>query len=722
MKQFGSFILDPDQSRLLHKGSKVEVEIDHKVFELLSLFVQQPNTIMSRQTILDNLWAGSIVTDNAINKLIANLRKVLGDEAKKPQYIQTVPKRGYRLICKVTLLPIPVEVKTQPSGLTSSIQDKNAPVIWKKQEIKKLSSYSIISLFLVCVGLYSWQAFRDKANLDNGYTVALTRASGAEESAQMHPDNQHLYYLKNDEKKAKNILWVKNIHTSIIKQVETGEASISDIIALVEGKANTSILLYLDKSANDCGVYEAVFSLPNYVKKSHDKLFDCADKRIKDIAYNYQLNTLYYSAQPKSFWPSQVYAFDLSTKKQVLVTQVEPKGWGHHNIDVSPDGNKLLIMSTNSNYQTQVLSLNLLSNKITEGMTFNYPVTEAIWHHDSQQIYYYGPAPAQQIIRSEFNGDNAISVVNVSEVLSSKMSRLADGENILFSTEHKNINNRWLLSQSHNASIDNSTVADTYPALFHHSEQYLFISKRSGRSQLYLNTNNEKQAKIVTNFSEQHWLGYLAVSPDDKSVLINVDNKIYKLPINQLDVEHPLASLSDAQRVYTSQSPIISLDWLSASKVAVTVVNNAKPELVVMHLANRTIEQLSGDWAYGLTDSAQSQQGYLIEQQSNQLYRLNSQISENDSHVLQNKLVDTQITLPTGFYHVKIDDNTLYYLTTENNNEYLHSVPLSDDGLSDKYLINAFFSYDVSHGNLMISDVDKIEGDIHRTVFNKDIL
>ena len=102
MMQFGEFTLDDKQARLLCK--KKEIAIEPKLFELLLLFVNQPNTIISRQDILDNLWAGSLVTDNAINKLVANLRKVLADEPKNPRYIQTVPKRGYRLICEVTLL------------------------------------------------------------------------------------------------------------------------------------------------------------------------------------------------------------------------------------------------------------------------------------------------------------------------------------------------------------------------------------------------------------------------------------------------------------------------------------------------------------------------------------------------------------------------------------------------------------------------------------------
>lgn len=104
MIKFGEYILDVEHSRLLNASDNSEILIEPKIFELLLLFVERPNAIISRQNILDQLWAGSVVTDNAINKLIGNLRKLLGDDAKRPHYIQTVPKRGYRLVCDVETL------------------------------------------------------------------------------------------------------------------------------------------------------------------------------------------------------------------------------------------------------------------------------------------------------------------------------------------------------------------------------------------------------------------------------------------------------------------------------------------------------------------------------------------------------------------------------------------------------------------------------------------
>jgi len=296
------------------------------------------------------------------------------------------------------------------------------------------------------------------------------------------------------------------------------------------------------------------------------------------------------------------------------------------------------------------------------------------------------------------------------------MSLFPDNKNLLFSTEHKNYSNRWLVPPKQVSDIDNSRVDDMNPALFHLSSQYLFISKRSGRRQLYLGRYDTKQAKIVTNFSQSHWLDYIAVSADDKRVLLNTGNEVYLLPIDTLNEVNPLVTLKQEHLIFTSEQPIISLDWLSKSAAAITTVSNGIPELMVVNLSNNKIQQLSGKWAYGLTDSQHPEYSYLIEQQSNALYRTNSLTFNNDLAIEQHTFTDTQVTLPNGFYLVKIDGNVLYYGTDESDSDYLNAVPLNNKNKDSKYLLNNFSSYDVSNNKIMLSDIDGLEGDVHRTM------
>lgn len=719
MIKFGEFILDVEHSRLLNASGNSEILIEPKIFELLLLFIEHPNAVISRQYMLDQLWAGSLVTDNAINKLIGNLRKLLADDAKKPNYIQTVPKRGYRLVCNVETVEVTYTTLNDSNFINANTaQMASLGLLKEKWRTYTGISFAVILIIVLSIFIILKSSYNSSSNIS--YSEALTRDQGAELSPIMHPNNRHLYFLKVNEEHTSHELWLKNIDTSVTRLVKVS-GNISQIISIIEDtNANQTIIFYLDILASNCGVYQAVLPAPeelNQASKAPKKLFDCSDKRVKDIDYHVEQNAFYYAAQPKNYWPNQIYAFDVETSEHRIVTQSQPKGWGHHSLDISPNGEKLLIMSTDSDYKTQLLSLNLSDNKITKGIKFEKPVYEAIWHHDSEQVYYFASSPSQRIIRSYIDGENAIEVINISEEILPKLSRLPDGKNVLFSTENKNYSNRWLNSPSNGNSIDNSSVPDIYPALFHKKDQYLFVSKRSGRNQLYLANNQNKKANIVTSLLKSHSIRYLAVSEYDKHLLLNVDNKVYLVPIYELNQNELLTEFKQEHLLYESQNPIISLDWLTNQSAAITTVINGTPEMVVIQVSNKKKLKFDGRWAYGLMDNEKPELRYFIEQQSNHLYQVRSSSLEHNTSTSQLSFINTQISLPTDFYNVKIDSNILYYVNAEGGNEYLYALPLNTKHEKSKRLLNDFSSYDVNKGSIIVSDVESIEGDVHRTMY-----
>ena len=66
--------------------------------DVLLLLVREAPRTVSPEEMLDVVWGGVFVSDNSVHRAIATLRKALGDDAKAPRYIQTVTKRGYRLL------------------------------------------------------------------------------------------------------------------------------------------------------------------------------------------------------------------------------------------------------------------------------------------------------------------------------------------------------------------------------------------------------------------------------------------------------------------------------------------------------------------------------------------------------------------------------------------------------------------------------------------------
>jgi DNA-binding winged helix-turn-helix (wHTH) protein len=99
---FGEFELDVDAGELRRKNRRLKLQ--PQPFKLLLLLVRKGGTLVAREDIRRELWPdGTFVDfDQSVNFSIKQIRDVLGDEADRPLYIETVPRRGYRFIAPIS--------------------------------------------------------------------------------------------------------------------------------------------------------------------------------------------------------------------------------------------------------------------------------------------------------------------------------------------------------------------------------------------------------------------------------------------------------------------------------------------------------------------------------------------------------------------------------------------------------------------------------------------
>ena len=96
---FPPFRLDVANEQLW-RDSKL-VNLRPKTFEVLRYLVQNAQRLVTKRELLDSVWAGASVSDELLRGYIRELRDVLGDDAKQPRFIETVPARGYRFLPQV---------------------------------------------------------------------------------------------------------------------------------------------------------------------------------------------------------------------------------------------------------------------------------------------------------------------------------------------------------------------------------------------------------------------------------------------------------------------------------------------------------------------------------------------------------------------------------------------------------------------------------------------
>lgn len=95
----GPWCVDAGTGELRHGSESLRVE--PKVAEVLLCLAQRAGQVVSRDELLTSVWPGVVVGDDALTQAIIKLRKALGDDARRPTYIETLAKRGYRLIAPV---------------------------------------------------------------------------------------------------------------------------------------------------------------------------------------------------------------------------------------------------------------------------------------------------------------------------------------------------------------------------------------------------------------------------------------------------------------------------------------------------------------------------------------------------------------------------------------------------------------------------------------------
>ncbi len=100
--QLGQWRVDPAACELCD-GDTV-VRLRPKVMDLLAAFARNPGEVLSKHCLLDLVWSDVTVGDASLTVAVGELRDALGDDLEQPEFIETIPRRGYRLIAPVTSL------------------------------------------------------------------------------------------------------------------------------------------------------------------------------------------------------------------------------------------------------------------------------------------------------------------------------------------------------------------------------------------------------------------------------------------------------------------------------------------------------------------------------------------------------------------------------------------------------------------------------------------
>jgi len=109
------------------KKNDHQVHIEPKVMDVLVCLARHQGEVVTREDLLSEVWGKVIVTDDAINRCISEVRTVLGDTDRQRNYIRTIPRRGYSLIVPVQALFENEQVTDKIESLDKAISNEDSP-------------------------------------------------------------------------------------------------------------------------------------------------------------------------------------------------------------------------------------------------------------------------------------------------------------------------------------------------------------------------------------------------------------------------------------------------------------------------------------------------------------------------------------------------------------------------------------------------------------------
>lgn len=98
MLRFDAFEVDLRAGELYRAGRKIKLQV--QPFHVLAMLLERPGEVVTREEMQKRLWPADTFVDfdHSVNTAVKKLRQALGDDKKKPKFVETLPKRGYRFL------------------------------------------------------------------------------------------------------------------------------------------------------------------------------------------------------------------------------------------------------------------------------------------------------------------------------------------------------------------------------------------------------------------------------------------------------------------------------------------------------------------------------------------------------------------------------------------------------------------------------------------------
>ncbi|MDP2561372.1 winged helix-turn-helix domain-containing protein [Psychrobium sp. 1_MG-2023] len=522
----GSVEVLPQHNKIITNSQ--EIRLEPKIMQVLVHLILHKGQVLSREQIIQSLWPEQVVGDEVITRAVFELRKHFDDDPKQPQFIETIPRKGYSFVHDYEVIELIPKKVAKSVLLPISLMIIVCAVVW--------FTASLMS---------SAENKAPQGNQHNIETLLLEDSAERIFDNQLSPDKSRVIYVRQQ-----NDFWLlKTIDLNTLHKSVLVESKLP--IRSPQWLSETSIL-YIRCTDKRCEIVE------KNLAANKQQVLHRTPKRLIQVAIDKINQRLVMEFATKKGRYLQLY--NLKTQQELEIIELPDRRVSKPSF--SNDGQSLFFISANKNENPKIYQWHLAQKKLLHTISaFN-------------RIFGYAEIDNHRIlVAGRKAGGTGIWAVDLIQQSTRLLSSSAIGEFIL-SVNAQGDGNRWiassvkrnidsysthkieLLARMNSSMIDMNTIWDNV------NNRLFYVSNRSGSYELWqtdqlgsrkltaLNTNVIKRPILSKDSSTLAF-----VSPLKSKSQIHIVDLNNQLPIQSVELPGEVQLLSwssDNQHLYYS--------------------------------------------------------------------------------------------------------------------------------------------------------------------------
>ncbi len=693
--QIEEFVFSEQQQNLT--SAEHVQQLEPMVVELLAYFCRHNNQIISRDQLIEHVWAGRVITDNAVSKVVTKLRKHFNDDPKRPKFIATFPKKGYKFVASATPFnkleidanPISADANTSSSNLKQC--EVNKPESDKKLINKNILISCVLFLF-VLITAAAWQLSHNESETFT-QVKALTRDSGRESKPQVSPNGQYLAYVEFRDKKMRQ--WIKSLDSQSSIEVSHGEAN-NIWVDSASWNSDGSKIVYLVTKAASCHYFIREFKAMKLGEPI--LLHNCTSGSYGKIAYTHDDNKVVFSENQGRNTAFSLFEMNLTTGVKRKLNQPALFLGGNSQFDLHPNQNKLLVSSPDRQIWEGFYSLDLDTDKLALLFKQDAFICCGRWSHDGERVVLMGEHPANQLVSYDLAGKDKRILYTGSEQVRVP-ERHPNGKDYLFPLIQLNQNVNYLNFATKTSMLTaHSSVDDRLATFAHHNNRLLaYISLSTGTEEVWLTDIDGKHQQKLTDFNDsRHYIDLLWSYNGDNLLGVTL-NEIHLIS----------KKTGHTQTLKIPQVEIRGVSWKNNHTVSYSIRNKNRWHVQYYDIETHQVKDELADWQY--IRYSQKINDTIWQNMSSKLYYGAKPIEVADDELLQaglriGRIFNLKKTGPKWAWKKRVNDK--YQLMMKG------SIGLK----AEEILASDSFHFDISSHGVLFQTQEFLAADIYQTV------